>query len=238
MDSCCWEKFNNLSWKIQIELQHFIDCCFHLLRCNYCMCCFPLGRWLDREGNGKPKLCLSQGTQLEISKRSAGVNVLRLIHPFPSFLGCICFPPDRRWNSRSHRGGEDHLPCVMFMNKVGGVWFTPYQTSKMTRLLRCSGTAHPIRLSAGHTGPPQTSAWTGSSFRLLSKEILSLDPVFLFWKPGPAAPVPPSDMQQLCTQTLGLCAFHTAQREVMDWFVSLSRSLTSDLDAVRPAPEG
>lgn len=95
--------------------------------------------------------------------------------------------------------------------------------------LRCSGTAHPIHLSAGNTAPLPISDWSDSSFRLLLKGI--------FWKPGPTALVPPSDMQQLYARALGLCALHAAQREVMDPFVSLSRFLTSARDAVRSALE-
>lgn len=48
-----WEKFNHLSPGMQIELQHFIDCWYHLLSCNYCICWFPLGYWLDRRGEKK-----------------------------------------------------------------------------------------------------------------------------------------------------------------------------------------
>lgn len=123
---------------------------------------------------------------------------MHLIRPFPYFIGCICFPSAWRWNSCSHRTGEHQLPCLLlvfvFKNKVGSqwAWFTSNQTSEMRRFLlslRCSGTAHPIHLSAGNTAPPPISDWSDSSFRLLLKGI--------FWKPGPAALVPPSDMQQL-----------------------------------------
>lgn len=64
----------------------------------------------------------------------------------------------------------------VFKNKVNRqcVWFTSNQTSEMMRLLRCYGTAHPIHLSAGNTGPPPISDWTDSSYCLLLKAIFSL----------------------------------------------------------------
>lgn len=64
----------------------------------------------------------------------------------------------------------------VFKNKVKRqcVWFTSNQTSEMMRLLRCSGTAHPIHLSAGNTGPPPISDWTDSSYCLLLKAIFPL----------------------------------------------------------------